>query len=714
MAAAGMVTTIPLPFVPSVLVWSDDAAHLVAGGISVPFTLGTAGLAVLETATGTVAWHLDGWGCADAQVAGSLVAACLGRGGTDPGVPFQSRLETHDLASGTRVWQRGDIPLTGHARVSADRAGRLLAVSTAGDYALVDAETGRDVARVALKPVLAFRPAVTPSGAQLAAAYDQGAGGLGVAVCDTSTGTVRHQTATSSTPLVAEFDETGSTVTIVEMGGFVTVVDTASGTQVSRSALAGAHMLAASAAVAMVAGRPVALSPDRRIVLVAETDCNSLYAAATGERLGTVPAANTALARAAFSPAARTAAVTVAVPTHPTLVNAMAMTVPRPQVTWQQNLPEAPAAAFSRGGRLAVAQKAAVQPAGATPVTYHGTVLIDVVTNDPLLAVAAASGTGRAVFGVDMASGDRLIVCVCADKTARLFTIDDGKLRNEWVHPGPLTDVVFLGHGRVFATACTDGRVRLFDTVTGQQPWFRQYTGPVNALAAAPDGGFACTGGSDKTARCLDTATGTQRWQAAFPQGVTRLIISSDGAFAVAACADRTVRLLRAADGSQAWQVQHDARVRDIAVSPDATLVATACQDGTVRVLASGTGQISQQVSHARGATSVAFSADGRDLVSGALDGTVLVSTVADPGAPPPGLLRSAAPVRQVKAGPGRSVAVVTEDGLIRIVDLGLQADLARIYAGAAVNDIAVEAGAGLLASGADDGTLRVDPWPQP
>ena len=102
-----------------------------------------------------------------------------------------------------------------------------------------------------------------------------------------------------------------------------------------------------------------------------------------------------------------------------------------------------------------------------------------------------------------------------------------------------------------------------------------------------------------------------------------------------------------------------------------------------------------------QGATSVAFSADGRDLVSGALDGTVFVSTVADQGAPPPGLLRSAAPVRQVRAGPGRSVAVVTEDGLIRIVDLDLQADLARIYAHATVNDIAVEAGAGLIASGA-------------
>ena len=74
-----------------------------------------------------MAWHLDGWGCADAQLAGSLVAACLGRGGTDSATPFQSSLEAHDLASGMQVWQRGDIALSGHSRVSADRAGRLLA-----------------------------------------------------------------------------------------------------------------------------------------------------------------------------------------------------------------------------------------------------------------------------------------------------------------------------------------------------------------------------------------------------------------------------------------------------------------------------------------------------------------------------------------------------------------------------------------------------------
>jgi WD40 repeat protein len=704
-----MSTTIPLPFVPSVLGWSDDAAHIVAGGISSPFILGTSGLAVIETATGTVAWHLDGWGCADVQLAGSLVAVCLTRGGTDTGHPFQGSLEMHDLVSGTQLWQRSDIAVNGLSRLCTDLAGRLLAVSTTGDYALVDVKSGRDVTRIELKPVLTFRPAITAPGGQLAVAYDQGAGGLGVAVCDTSTGAIRHQTATASTPLVAGFDETGSTLTIVDMGGFVTVVQAVSGAQLSRSALAGAHLLRTQPTVALIAGHPVALSPDRRIVVVAETDSNSMYAAATGERLGTTPAVNTPFARAAFSPGARAAVVTAAMLTHPTLVGAVAIAAPRPQVLWQQNLPEAPAAAFSRGGRLAVAQKAAVQPAGATALTFHGAVLIGVVANEPLLSIATASGPDQAVFGVDVASAGRLIVCICADKAARLFTIDDGQLRYEREHPGVLTDVTFLGQG--FATACTDGRVRLFDSVSGEQTWFQRYAGTVNALARSPAGDFVCTAGSDKTVRCLDASTGAQRWQAAFPQGVTRVLVSPDGTFAVAACSDRTARLLRVADGSQAWQVQHDARIRDLAASPDATLVATASEDGSVLVVASGTGAISREVSHVQGATSVAFSADGQDVISGSLDGAVLVSRVGDPAQPPGSLVHAAAPVMQIKSSPGRSVAVVTQDGLVRVIDLDLQAEIARINANANVNDIAVDTRAGLLATGSDDGAIRVDTW---
>jgi WD40 repeat protein len=689
-------TTISVPFVPSVLAWSDDGTHILAGGNSTAFNYGTAGLAVIDTTTGAVAWHLDGRQCAAAQIAGPLVAICL-----------ESQLEVHDLLHGSQTWQPCDLGLSGTSRLSVDPSGHRIAVSTGSDYALLDLTTGLNLVRIPLQPVLGFRPVISPTGSQAAVADTQG-----VAICDASTGAILHQVATSSMPLVAEFDETGATVTVVDLDASVTVIDTASGNLVSSSSLTDAHIYAwPSPALVLLTGNPVTLSPDRRVVLVAGSDSNSMYAATTGVRIGTVPAEGTPLAHAAYSPDARAAVVTSAFGKTNSSGTAMLVSAPRPQVLWQRPLTETTAAAFSRTGRLAVAHNP-TPPAGMPQPPSSGVILIDVVMNAPLFEVTAGSGGDAAVLGVAVAgAGIRLAAGICADQAARLYAVDGGRLLYERAHPGPLADVVFVRNGQSFATACNDGRVRLFDTVTGEQPWHQQYTGPVNALACPPAGDFICAAGGDKTVRCLDAATGAQRWQAPFPQAVTRVIVSPDGAFAVAACADRTARLLHAADGGQAWQVQHDKRIRGLAVSPDATLVATASEDGIVRVLASGSGAVVREVSHVQGATSVAFSADGQSVISGSLDGAVLASPVADPAAPPAPLIQATAPVRQIGSGPGRSVAVVSDDGLVRVVDLDLRTDLARILSTAPVNDIAIDTTAGLLATGSADGTIRVDTW---
>ena len=689
-------TTVSVPFVPSVLAWSDDGTHILAGGSSTAFTYGTAGLAVIDTTTGAVAWHLDGRQCAAAQIAGPLVAICL-----------DSQLEVHDLLHGSQTWQPCDLGLSGTSRLSVDPSGHRIAVSTASDYALLDLTTGLNLVRIPLQPVLGFRPVISPTGSQAAVADAQG-----VAICDTSTGAILHQVATSSMPLVAEFDETGATVTVVDLDASVTVIDTASGNLVSSSSLTDAHIYAwPSPALVLLTGSPVTLSPDRRIVVVAGRDSNSMYAATTGVRIGTVPAEGTPLAHAAYSPDARAAVVAGAFGNTNSSVTAMLMSAPRPQVLWQRPRAETTAAAFSRTGRLAVAHNP-TPPTGMPQPPSSGVILIDVVMNAPLFEVTAGSGGDAAVLGVAVAgAGIRLVAGRCADQAVRLYAVDGGRLLYERAHPGALADVAFVRGGQSFATACSDGKVRLFDTVTGEQPWSQQYAGPVNALACPPAGDFICAAGGDKTVRCLDAATGAQRWQAPFPQAVTGVIVSPDGAFAVAACADRTARLLRAADGGQAWQVQHDKHIRGLAVSPDATLVATASEDGIVRVLASGSGAVVRQVSHVQGATSVAFSADGQSVISGSLDGAVLASPAADPAAPPAPLIRAMAPVRQIGSGPGRSVAVVSDDGLVRVVDLDLRTDLARIWSTAPVNDIAIDTAAGLLATGSADGTIRVDTW---
>jgi PQQ-like domain len=674
-------TSIPLPFVPVELAWSEDGHCITADG-----------LAAVDVGTKALMWQASGGGTfAFAQVAtaGSNLVGMRA-------VSNQQVLQMASQSAGAELWRRNDL----FGLMSVDDGGRRIAVAAGDGCHIVDLMTGADIVLIARTPLWPVWPAFSPAGRQLAIAS---AGSLVIA--DTATGTVVHQLAMSPDPVAVEFDESGSTLMCVDRAARVTIVNASSGLQISQSALEGLDSIPPNGSL-LDLQRPVALSPDRRLVAVVTPEEIAIFVIATGRRLGAIPTDGQRdyITHLVFSPDARSVAVShINAATGPASTTAKLIAAPVPRLLWERSSAVSSGPAFSRSGRMAVAQNM-VNP-GLPGV-------LNIVDTGAVVMQAEGAGPGQAVLGIDVTgTGIRLVAGICADQAARIYSVDGGRLLYEREHPGPLTDVVFLDSGQGFATACADGGVRLYDTVSGQRRWLAPHTGPVNALASAPAGDFVCTAGSDKTVRCLDASTGAQRWQAAFPQGVTRVLVSPDGAFAVAACSDRTARLLRVADGSQAWQVQHDARIRDLTVSPDATLVATASEDGSVLVVASGTGAISREVSHVQGATSVAFSADGQDVISGSLDGAVLVSRVADPAQPPGSLVHAAAPVLQIKSGPGRSVAVVTQDGLVRVIDLDLQAEIARINPNANVNDIAVDTRAGLLATGSDDGAIRVDTW---
>jgi WD40 repeat protein len=674
-------TTIPLSFVPDDLAWSDDDRYITADG-----------LAAVDVGTGGLLWQGNaggGPGFGQVAVAGSnLVAAHLG-GIDSPG----ERLRAASVLTGTQLWLKDGV----FGLMALDAGGRRIGVNASSAYLIFDLTSGAEVVQITRTPLYPFWPAFSPAGTQLAIASP---GSL--AIADTATGAIVHELAMPSDPVIAEFDDSGSTLTCVDRAARVTILDATSGAQISQSALDGLGSIPLTALQ-----RPVALSPDRRIVAVVTEQDIAMFLASTGRCLGTILTGGEpdGVCSVVFSPDARAAAVSHINAMTGTAATAVAKLIaaPLPRLLWEQSAYVVSAPAFSRTGRLAVAQ-------GMTYPILPG--VIEVVDTGSVLMLAAGAGSGGAVLGVDVTGGGiRLAASICADSAARLYAVDGGQLLYEREHPGALTGVVFAQDGQSFATASTDGGVRLFDTVTGGRRWLAQHSGPVNALARPAAGDFVCTASSDKTVRCIDAATGTQRWQAVFPQGVTRVIVSRDGGFVVAACSDRTARLLHAGDGVQGWQVQHDARIDALAISPDGALVATASEDGSVRVLASDTGSVRRQVSHVRGATSAAFSADGQAVISGSLDGAVLVSPVADPAAPSALLMHAVVPVTQIATGPGRSVAVVTQDGLVRVIDLDLQAELARINSNAPVNDIAIDTAAGLLASGSDDGTLRVDTW---
>ena len=687
MAGEPLSVKIPLPFVPSLLLWSDDGSRLVACGSFWSFVdFGTPGLAVIETASGAVAWQLDGLSCPAAQIAGSRLAVCQFANSPGGGIAGVGRVAAFDLMTGQQLWLHDQLFAVG---IAADPGGRWLAVNASNHYAVLALEDGALLGRVVLRPLLRFRPVISPTGRHLAVADE-----TRMVIADLPSGAIRHEIPTPAPTVTADIDEAGETLTMLCADASVTEVDVASGRPVGHAVLADTHL--PEGPLFLMGGWPAAFSPDRRIVAVTVALGTSTFSARTGVRIGSAPRPTGVGARTAYSPDARFLATT-----RITLDNQV-MTAPHAQVVREQRLDARAAATFHRFGRLAVGYRA----------EGRGMLEIDAAAGGPLQEIATAMSPRAAVQRLDLAGAETRLVVSVSDVLARLHSAATGELLFERGHPATLNDVVFLQDGQCFATACTNGEVRLYDTATGEKRATVTYAAPVNALARV-GGALVCGASSDKTVRCIEAATGTERWRRTLPRAVSKIVASPDARFVMVACADRTARSLDVRDGAERWRipVPHDARISALAISPDGTTAATTADDGFVRVIAGETGRVIRTVGHVQAPTSVAFSPDGGTVISGSVDGAVLASSVSKPAAAAERLAHAATPVTRIVRVEG-AVAVVTEDGTVRIIDLGLRAELARFFHDAPVHDVAVDARNGLLVTGAGDGVIRAWEWP--
>ena len=88
------------------------------------------------------------------------------------------------------------------------------------------------------------------------------------------------------------------------------------------------------------------------------------------------------------------------------------------------------------------------------------------------------------------------------------------------------------------------------------------------------------------------------------------------------------------------------------------------------------------------------------------------MSATTDPGGAPATLAHFQVPVATLTTnGTDRSVTVVTGD-MVRVLDLGLRAELARFRHDTLVSDIAADPVPRLLVPGTDGGRIRGYPWP--
>ena len=291
---------------------------------------------------------------------------------------------------------------------------------------------------------------------------------------------------------------------------------------------------------------------------------------------------------------------------------------------------------------------------------------------------APLTGPASTVYSLAFSPEGRLLAAGSADETVRLWNVSDA------AHPAaegaPLTGftgyvhaVAFSRDGHLLAAGSADKTVRLWDVSDPHRPRLaaKPLTGPtdiVNSVAFSPDGKELAAGGNDDK---------VWRWNIARPA--------------------KPVRLTRL-HGATNW-------VMAVAFSPDGQVLAEGGSDDQVRLWSTKTGAPLAVIPQPQPVTSLAWDGPGL-LVAGDADGYVRSWRVPVPE------LMTGSPVNSVAFSPGGGTLAVGGTGLQvwnpATRDLTIAAAIPHPGPNDFVNAVAFSPGGSLIATGYGDGRIQL------
>jgi WD40 repeat protein len=294
----------------------------------------------------------------------------------------------------------------------------------------------------------------------------------------------------------------------------------------------------------------------------------------------------------AFSPDGNRLALGSGDPDQPGAVTVWEAATGRKLLTLPTSFPYVTGAAFSPDGRrLAAASRPpnAVTRLGDLPIQPSELRLWDATSGQVLRNLG---GHTFDVTGLAFSPDGQRLAATSADRTVRIWDTAEGRLLSTLTgHDGPVFGVAFSPDGRGLASASADKTVRLWDVSAGRERLvLRGHTREAFALAFSPDGrNLASTAVGPEfgqEVRIWDPATGQERLiLRGHADRVMGVAYSPDGRRLATASADQLVKLWDADQSQELFTLRgHTHWVMAVAFSPDGRRLASAGRDQTVKI----------------------------------------------------------------------------------------------------------------------------------
>jgi WD40 repeat protein len=279
------------------------------------------------------------------------------------------------------------------------------------------------------------------------------------------------------------------------------------------------------------------------------------------------------------------------------------------------------------------------------------------------------------VESVALAPDGKTLLSGHAHQSAGLWDTGTGKaLRSVGKAQTSTRAVAFSPDGRALVTAGADRVIRVWEATSGTELW--QLSGhqhSVNSVAFSPDGKTLASAGQDGTVRFWDLATGREMYPRTGHTGaVLGLQFSDDGKVLVSGAQDGTVRLWDTATGKQRELLaEHQPADTAFVASPDGKTVWSVGFNGMLTVWREGAAREIHRLGHSFGGTiPLAFSPDGKNLVIGMGRNLMVFPTATGKKDRDLELPPTVSAWSLVFTPDGRSLAVVSRDGAVCLLDV--------------------------------------------